>query len=292
MKAMATFRVTWQYKSGSGSNWNEVFYLDASTPAIAATVFPALLSFRLLMLHPQNTLLGIRSAQVGVARKTAFSPMNLPGTATLSVLGEVGPDVAGTAMVLGLGGVNGGSRKLWLRGVPDGFTILDPNNSNAFLLASVKALIVGYIRNLALNGYGLLQVMPPAPGALTNLPIISVDGSAKNGTSVVTTMGVPVYPPGSRVIIGGCSPKNTPALNGRFSLIGGITGSTFVIPYQTPQGIIVTENLGHVRQETFAAVNVVSPTASNFLYFGTRKTKNAFSRSRGARRAVRIRQSL
>ncbi len=65
---MSIFRTTFQFKSSQGGTWNEVFYVDATTPASAANLGPKLVQARLQMLDPSNTFIGTRAAQVGASR--------------------------------------------------------------------------------------------------------------------------------------------------------------------------------------------------------------------------------
>jgi len=157
--------------------------------------------------------------------------------------------------------------------------------------ALLDALLVWFV-SLAANGYGLRRLATQVPGPLQNVKILSVDGTAKDGTSLVTLAQAPGYPFPSRVVIGSASKKDLPGLNGRWSLVSAPVGAVVKIPYQTPQGLLVTGGNGKMRQESYQAINVFDPPSCSFSYFGTRTTKNPTTHSRGARRAVRNRTSL
>ena len=291
---MGIYRVTWQFISANGGSWNELFYCNATDPANAVQLVPGLVTARLNLLHVANTFLGIRAAQIGGARLTTFSQFNYSGRVDNKVLvtPDLGPDLTGTAFVIHLGGLTGGSRKLWLRGLPDGYTGFAYTGNAPDIPPAVFSGLKSLIQLWADNGYGLLQVAPQSPGPTANKQILKVDGSAGNGTSIITLSDVPGFATPARVIIGGCSAKDTPALNGRWQVLSVGPGNTVTIRYQTPGALVVTGGNGHLRQEIYPGVNVINPATSGLQYQGTRKTKNSFTHSRGARRAVRIRTSL
>ncbi len=288
---MATFRVTWNFREIQGSSFNEVYYVDATNAAAATTAIPTLLSSRLALLYPGHTLRAIRAAQVDANRVTSTKPINLKGTAKALTV-QVDPSIAGAAAVISLAGATGGSRKLWMRGLFDDFINIDSATGADAPLAGFIDALQTWFKALALANYGVRQVAGQSIGPLTNLKILRVDGTAGVGTSVITCAGPPLYAPGARVIIGGASKKDLPALNGRWQLIGGITANTFVIPYQTPQGLLVNGGNAKVRLEQYNAVVPFLAANCGFSYFTTRSTKNPTTGSRGARRAVRIRTSL
>jgi hypothetical protein len=291
---MATFKVTWQFVGVSGYQWNEVFYKDASSAVDATSTYPAgVAAARLAFLHPLNKLVGIRAAQVGASRVTAFSPVNLNGTAvSLGDALDLGPSAAGDTIVCSLSGATSGSRKIWTRGAPDQWMSRSSLSGADILFPTVASTLATWFSAIEANGYGLHQLSPQTPGPLQNIKILSVDGSRKDGTSDITLQLAPGYPFPARVIIGGASKKDLPALNGRWSLSKTVAGTVITIPYQTPNGIVVTGGNGQCRQEQYQATIVFSAIKCNFLNFGTRTTKNPLTRSRGARRAVRIRTSL
>ena len=287
---MAIFRVTWQYRGSAGSLWNEVYYTVASDAATAASPPSALVNARLALLSPLNTLVAIRSAQFQATRVTAVLTRNYSGTAPTSTgAANEGPETVGSCAVYSLAGSSGGARKIWLRGLSDVDIQHSVANGADDPPAGFISRLNTWVKALVNAGYGLIKVSPQTPGPLTNIKILKVDGSALNGTSILTLASAPGYPFPSRVIIGGSSPKDTPALNGRWSLNAAPVGSEISINYQTPQGIVVIGGNAHVRQEVYSGVSPFDYNLSDFAYYGTRITKNAATRSRGARRAARIR---
>jgi hypothetical protein len=285
---MPDFRVTWNFVENTGAQFNEVYYVSASNAQAAATTKANLQTNRVSMLHPLNKLVSIRAAQVDKTRVTSINVVNLTGTGPLNF----GPVPAGLAGVVSLAGATGGSRKVWMRGLPDAWVSRDKTSGVDVPAAAYLTALQAWFTSLQNNGYGTRQVLQPVPGPLTNLKILQVDGSAKQGYSDVTLSAAAPYGFPARVIIGGASKKDLPSLNGRWSLMQAPAGAIIRIPYQTPEGLVIQGGAAHCRQESYAAIQPFVPANCNFLYFGTRATHVPLTHSRGAKRAARIRASL
>jgi hypothetical protein len=283
-----TFRVVWEFAENTGSTFNEVYYCDATNAKSAANTGNELATNRVSFLHPLNRLVQIRSSQVDAQRVTGLATYNFFGTGG----NAEGPATPGDSIVCTLGGTTGGSRKIWLRGAADSAIVRDPTSGIDKPPASLITRLEAWFKSLKANGYGLRQVQTQVPGPLQNKKITIVDGSTLDGVSTITLSDPPGIPFPGRVIIGGCSKKDLPGINGRWSILGPVAGNTVKIPYQTPQGITVTGGNGKLRQESYQAINVFDPASCNFAYYTTRATKNPLTHSRGARRAVRNRTSL
>jgi hypothetical protein len=281
------YRVTFEFAGPGGSAFNEVYYTTDSAIA-GALPSTGLVNARLALLHPQYTLQRVRIAQADALRVTLPKTLNLPGVSD----GSGGPLPPGDAVVSTLTSAAGGSRKIWLRGCPASYQLKDSTSGRDSPPASLITRLQSWFLALNRNGYGIRQVSKQAPGPLKNVKINSVDGSRKDGTSDLTLAVAPGYPFPSRVIIGGASKKDLPYLNGRWSLVKVVAGAVITIPYQTPGGLVISGGNAQVRQEVYPGVNVFDSNLSNFAYYGVHITKNTSTRSRGARRAARLRASL
>jgi hypothetical protein len=288
---MPVFRVVWQYVENTGAQFNEVYYVSASTALAAAQTGSGLATARIALLHPLNKLMKIRSSQVDASRVTASVNYNWNGTAGPLGATDEGPATPGDAIVCALSASPTGQRKIWMRGAPDEYIQRNASSGADFLFPSVRDKLATWFTALKANNYGIRSLSPQSPGPLTNVKITSVATNLLPGTATVTVVTSPGYAIPSRVIIGGASKKDLPALNGRWSLIS-ILDKTFVIPYVVPQGGIVNGGNAYVRKEEYLGVNIFDPASCAFDHFGTRTTKNPITHSRGARRAVRIRTSL
>jgi hypothetical protein len=286
---MATLRATWQFAENTGATFNEVYYVTASSissPITSSTTK----NLRLNLLHPLNTLLAIRFSDVDLPRSTRIVTYNQAGLSD----GSGGPAVPGDAAVFKLSSSAGGVRSLWMRGFRDAWQTRSGTSGKDIPQPGLINGFNAWIKSMADDGYGLRKVTPSAlpPSPLAPNRIISVAPNAtRPNTADVTCVNPINLVANNRVIIGGASKKDLPSLNGRWSLLA-VNGNTFTINYQTPQGSTVAGGNGHARQELFSAVNVFTPSACNFAYFGTRATKVPLTHSRGARRAARLRTSL
>jgi hypothetical protein len=286
---MPTFRTTWTYQGGDGTTWSEVYYQDQSNITDALTPFKALWQSRIAMLAATNTFLGIRCAQVGALRNTGYNVYNNPGVASTATSAA---DTTGSCAVLSLTGQSGGARKLWIRGLADWEIVHNPASGVPQPPALFLTYVTNFVKQLAANGYGILRITPQAVAPFVNIPILKVDGSLLNGTSVVTMQAAQVFAVPGMALIGGASKKDLPALNGRWTILSQPAPNQLLIRYQTPQGTIVDGGLAHIRQLGFQPTSVVNPSQSGFNYYGVRITKNYVTRSRGSRRGARIRTSL
>lgn len=286
---MSTYRIVWTFAENNGAGFNEVYYCDGSSPASVLSITQGLLFARLAMLHQLNTFVSARSSDVSNSRQTSIRRYNLGGT----VFGNKGPLPVGSAAVLALAGTTAGSRKLWLRGIPYGWYIRNGTTGIDQPPADFLAALTEFSTQLKANGFGLRLLTPAAQtGAFSNQRIISVDGTLVPGQATVTLQNPPGYPFPARVVIGGASKKDLPSLNGHWSLVQAPVGNTFIIPYQTPQAQKINGGAAKVRQEGYSGTNVFNGVANIFDHYGTRTSRSPLTRSRGARRAARIRSSL
>lgn len=286
---MPTYRVVWEFNMNTGNTFDEVYYREATDANEAAKLIPSLQAARLELLHPLNTFIRVRSSNVAASRDTGINTLNISGTYT----NDQGPSVPGATIVFNLGAQGAGTRKLWMRGFASSAYRRDNTTGRDILLSYVDESFKTFAAALKRNGYGLrkLTAISNNPTSVySKNPIISVDGTVGNGTSVVTYKNAMTYPVPGRVVIGSTSKKDVPGLNGHFSIISQ-AGATVTIPYSTPNNILTTKAGGYIRQETYGATAVFDPALCGFSNLGTRDTKSPLSNSRGARRARRLRTS-
>jgi hypothetical protein len=283
-----TYRNIWTFTGQDGGSWNEVYYEDQSS--ISATG-PGLnlINARLNLLHPLNKWRAIRIVDVDVPRATRPITLNLAGG---NDGGGAGPAPNSESIVCAMSSLAGGGRKLWLRGAPDSFIIKSPVTGADAPPASLTKFLGYFFAQLKVNGYGIRQLSGIVPGPLSPLKILKVDGTAGDGTSLVTLAVAPGYPFPSRVTIGGASKKDLPALNGQWSLVQAPAGAVVRIPYQTPAAGIVMGGSAHMRQAIYHTTHVFDPASCAFDHYGSHSTRSTNFRSRGARRAQRLRTSL
>ena len=104
---MSDYRHVWQFRQTGGESWSEVWYRTATDIGAAATVSATIINARLKLLDNQNTFLKIRVSETTNSRVTGLKTVNLKGT----IGEEIGCMPAGCAVVCGLGGSAGGTRR-------------------------------------------------------------------------------------------------------------------------------------------------------------------------------------
>jgi hypothetical protein len=284
---MATFKVIFEFIEANAAGFNEVYYRDASSAADALKFPSTVISARLALLEQTNTFVRLRSSQADGLRVTSMLPINLKGIITYS---NSGPAPAGVAIVCGLGGAGGGTRKLWLRGASEAWIERNGQTGADQPRPTLQKNLTTYFTELQNAGFGIRRLSPPAPGPLAYRKILTVDGSRGDGTTDVTLDAPPGYPVPGRVIIGGASKKDLPALNGHFTIIK-VNGAVVTIPYVTPNDQKLDGAAAKMRQEVYQALSVFQLSLCAFDHFGTRTTRAPLFHSRGARRAQHLRAS-
>jgi hypothetical protein len=283
------YKITWTFQQANGATFNEVYYSGASTANLALATKGSVTA-RLALLHPTCKFVSSRASNVLQLRDTATITQGFFGTAIGAVSG---PMAAGDAVVCSLSGSGGGSRRLWLRGCPKEFQVRDNLSGQDKPPAQLTNALSTFFKKLQADGYGLLRISQSVGAdAFAPNPIIKVDGTAGDGTSIITTKNAPLFVTGDLVIIARVNRKDTPALSGRWkTILVNNPAGTFIIPYRTPLNQLILTAGGYVKKLAFQPVSVFDASACDFHHYGTRTTENPTTHSRGARRAVRLRTS-
>lgn len=284
---MPSFRVVLEFAENNGAGFNEVYYLTATSIAnLQPFPGPQFIQQRLQLLNPLNTWLRIRVSQVASPRITTVINVNQAGTS----IAPGGPLPPGAAMVLALSGAPTGSRKLWMRGLSQSHYLRDPMSGKDILDAALTAALPTYFATLQANNLGILQLTPNSGPNTVNgkFTITQVDGTAGNGTSILTFVGASGWAVNTRLLMSGFSKKDLPGLQGQFTVIA-VGAQTVTINYQTPELSIVKTPGAAARYAPYQAVSIFNPARCSFDHWGTRTTRSPLSHSRGARRAVRLR---
>lgn len=286
---MPNFKVVWEFGRPDGSTFGEQYYCPATDANNATTVVSQLDSKRLALLHPNNRLLRIRASQVGGGVPTASRTINLAGTAPVDNPDRgTGP---GWSIVIGLTGQTGGSRKLWMRGcssadlgTPDAFGV--PGVAPGF-----QTRLTTWARALQDNSYGILTKKKVDGVLVIKYQVVKVDGGVQPGYAYITTDVNHNLLTGNQVQFGLMDRKTLPGLNGTYTVLG-VTATTIKVRYQVANNAVVLNNLGYAKKVLYNDVSVFDRSSVRFDYLGEHSTKSPLSRSRGARRAVRVRNSV
>lgn len=294
---MPNYRMVFEFNENNGAGFNEVYYRTAGSITDAATVPPGIITRRLNNLNYLNTFARIRITQLGLLRATSVVPIGQRGQNTdardglLGTASNMAPLPVGAAIVCSLQGLNGGSRKLWMRGANQGDYQRDATTGlDAFHPAFVKDL-KAMVGQMGAAGFGILQVGKVTPAVNPAVALVSIDGSRKDGTSDLTTAGNVALDASQRIIITRTSKKDFPGLNGHFSVLSA-TPPKYKIPYQTPGGAGPVPVSGFAHAEIYGTVSTFVGATAIPDHLGTRTSRSPLTRSRGAKRAARIRQSV
>jgi hypothetical protein len=279
-----TYKSVWEFVDTNGNQWTEVYYIQGSTPASVLSFGPALYNSRLLLASDLVTWSRVRVSDVANTRSTATRVLNWVGTDNTA--GSPGP--AGLTVVSNLVGITGGSRKLQMRGVPDYMIGRDQKSGRDVLGSTLRTRLTAFYQGLQTDGYGMRQLQQTP-----KYPVVTVDGATIPGSAILTFTnpgpGLPnSFAPPNRLVLSQMDKKLFPGLNGHWSILAA-NGLTITIRYQVAGNKLLNGQFGFVKLEGYQGLSIFNAAQCGFDHFGTRTTKVPLSRSRGARRAVRIR---
>ncbi len=284
-----TYKIVWSFVGPQGSTWNEVYYANASTPAQAITISAGAADSRLWLLHKTCTWQSISASDVSNTRSTATRRTNWSGAYPGPGPGfEDNGSPAETALVAQLVGVNGGSRKVWMRGIPARLVGTNPTTGVSVFGPATRQYFNSYISAIAAQGYGVRTLT-----ATPRYQISAIANGPAPGTTILTyTVPAGQNPPqfvaGSQVSLRQADQKQLPSLLGYFTVLN--TGPlSITVRYTLPNANPPSAGLGYLRQVVYNTVSVFDPSRCNLAYWGSHDTRVFTQRSRGARRARRIR---
>jgi hypothetical protein len=295
IKPMPDYKIVSSYTSDQGDSFTETWYATKSSFDAVQNAFDSTVSSRLAMLNDDYTFRQVRFIQLDGSRLTSFLVYNSIGHNGDALGGVTGgaanqrPAPAGTAILCLISADNRKTRHLWLRGINQGDVEINASNGLWVEHPNFINSFRDYRQVLKAAGMGLRSLKSKDPLNNPIQKISKVDGSRGDGSTDVTTIGAVIMDATQRVIITRASKKDLPGLNGRFQVLKQV-GNVITIPYNTPaNAVIQTAALGYVHGEQYAPISVIDPLSSFSLRVVTRDTKNGLTRSRGARRAVRVR---
>lgn len=286
---MALFKQVWTFNGPSGI-WSDVWYRAATNFQEASTIGADLIAQRVSLLHPVNRFKKVRVSTIAGIRQSVVIPINVRGTGnpTAAIPGANFPANEVESVTCNLGSAAfPSSRRWWLRGTPELAVFRQPDGTPLVNPAFQMALN-GFFLKLEQRNYVILARERVGNAQVFINKLLSVDGTAANGLSVLTldlNAGVDV---GNMITIAQANPKDVPALNGNFKVLA-VLGKTITVQYTTPGNRLIPTLTGYVKKLVYSETAVISAALCGFNSLGGRKTKNAVTGSRGARSAKRIR---
>lgn len=284
---MALFQETWQFQGLGGAKWNEVYYSVQGSLESASQFSAAFIKKRTDCLHAAFTWTKVRITQVLDKSVHTLVNINAPGT----VAGVEAPANPGEAAVINLASsIRSGNRKLWMRGLPENAINFSSTTGRSVLNPAFEGNLRTFINGICAPGYtyAIKRKKTGIANGIVKTRVLQVDGTAANGTSIITTKDAHLLVEGNYVEFTTMEPKLFPGLRGPFKVLG-TNGLTFTVQYSVPQNELIKSDTGYSAKLSYWEDAVINPAISGFSYGGVRRTKNDGTGSRGARRAQRLR---
>jgi hypothetical protein len=283
--AVNAYKQIWTFTSTNGGTWSEIFYVQSATIDQAANITPGFINKRLAMLHPLNFLEKIRVSENNNLRNSKVIKIALNGLWQ----GSTQPYPVSSAAVITLRStVIPSSRQWWLRGIARDFCFREATTGRDELAAAALTALNTFLQELQDKQYIVLpKVNQTAIGVPPN-PIVGVDGNTVKGQSLLLLQNQQVFAPGSFINLTKFSKKDLPGMNGRYKVIAQ-NANQISVKYTTPNFQIYLGLQGFVQPYVPNVGAIISKPASYFNFFGEHQSKNAYTGSRGAKSAARVR---
>jgi hypothetical protein len=284
-----------------GSSVTETYYRAGLSVNIEVGLWlPAgpLVAARLALMHSAWLLQKAVVHQLTTQHAVLQQNINKKGTAAVTGA-PAGPS---EAMVCQLVSAGLQKRKLWMRGISADTVSLNTNGIGVKVNPPIQTAFDDYMLQLRSGSFGIRYLNKLPIDGSGKWKITKADGTVLPGKTILTldrAFGTTVPPLGPRVIIGSAPKKDLPGMNGHFQVLGSnsagppvTAANQLYIPYTVPQNGMVAGVLGSLRLESYAAIDIIQPPFCFIDYPGEHTTKSDFTGSRGASRAVRLRNSL
>lgn len=287
---MAVMKILYRFRNTNGDTWTEVYHKTTSDNVDITSdqaIAPSFINKRLAFLSSNCTLRRVTVSVVGGGQPARLRKPDLVGLDNSGT--EIKADLAGVAVQYKWFGVDGGTRKSWMRGLRDDRVYINPATGSPSIQPALDTLVQGWVSALNANAYGWLPRKPvnraiplQTPRAITN-----VNGSLMPGLARVTVLGGDVVlDTNKKLSISGVNPKLLPGMNGMWT-VEQIAGATFDIRYQTPGSTSVTNPGGTMRPVVYGSVNVMF--GAIFYTATTRQPRNTEFPTRPGKSAKALR---
>jgi hypothetical protein len=281
---VADFKEVWQY-AGTQSSWSEVFYCQGGSIQDVARFTGEFLNDRLRLLNQTCHLRKIRVSEVGNPRVSTVVSINKPGLSAGVPLED------GVCAVVNLAStVVPSSRKWYLRGLTQGDISRDLDSGADTIAPGFKQNLDTWILDLAnpANKYEVLPQSRVGQNGVVLVRVLSVNGVAGNGKSIITTDQAHGLVAGNTCIFSLIDQKVLPGLKGKFT-VESVDGLTFTVAYKTPGNANITAVVGKVKKYAVVTGAFINANVSGWSHSHVRKTRNFSINSRGAARSTKIR---
>jgi len=280
---MPDYKVVIRYKFAN-KGWSEVFYRTDTTPVEAGNLTEAFITASLACRAPGVIMQSVTASNEALSRETSLKKLNrvAPGIAGAA------PDVTNTAVRLNLNGDFNGTRKLWLRGLNDVWTIRDANGNTA-LAATLQTRIDTYIEKICVTEQ--LQ-MKRIDNELVNpwLDVGSVVGFTIQGKQwmQINVIGGHNLVIGDDIYLGGFPQTALGGAKGVFRVIAANLTDTVVVNYAWVLGATTISGPGmRIRKATYTYPDLIAGQIDDL---STHDTGVPTDRPRGRRSGLTVRR--
>jgi hypothetical protein len=278
-----SFKVVYQWSLGT-SLWQEVYYnLQSSLDlAVSSATDPTLLAVMCGLRPPLAILLKVRVSDVENLRSSQLTVLNMPGTAA-----STAPDIITTSVVVQLNSSPAGwQRKVWMRGVPDSYTVRSGSSGadtpTAACLTSVNNIVTNLkIQSMAIRGLPKIGTAPNIVQGLSN-----ITATANTGKVLLTNGGSVGPSAGDVIIISRMNRKLYPGLVGKFTVLS-YTGGNIQVAWNSDVPLAIVPLVTGQWRPTGYVYNAINTVTSGFAYFGEHRTSGLPLGGHGARRGNR-----
>jgi hypothetical protein len=284
--AVNAYKQIWSYSAENAGTWSEVFYVQAATLDSALSISPAFINKRLKMLGKTNFLEKIRVSEITNLRNSQPKRINLPG---LWETGNPYPDSVACVMTLVSKEIKA-TRQWWMRGINDDFANRDPITGRNKITGDGLQAMNTFLQALQDGTYLILPKVNQAAIGNPPNPVTTVDGLTTPGFSILTTKNAAALVAGQIIICQRFSKKDLPGLNGKYKVLAA-AGNSVTIQYRTPLNKAIEGVTGQIQLYVPNVGAIINRSVSFFNFLGDHQTKNELTGSRGAKSAVRVRNS-
>jgi len=277
-------KIVVRYKFAKNS-WTEVFYSAGNSNLVQALDrFDVIKTEALNVRQTGTVLLGATASDLADPRAALPRRFNL----TRGAIPDSSPDITAVAARCSLTASNGKSRKIWLRGLNDEWTLRDAAG-NDIPAATLKTKINAYIAGMVSSSLGIRYVSSVItnPWILAGAALRTLIGGRYwlriNVAGDMTGLA------GSQVYLSGFPQTSLGGAKGIFQVLSA--GDGFIVvnyPWTLPD-ITLTLTGSRFRKIGYLISNI---TGGQFEELTTHDTGGSIGRPRGRRRGLRIRQSL
>ncbi len=282
------FKVVWAFTGPDGGLWTEVYHTSTGTPFTLAHPPDDVVNQRLAFLSPQCAIAYVQATDLSTPKASYRSyrgaPGTFPGSGAASNVGELAD-----CHIYRVFAADYTYVQKFFRGIPHICFQRDARGTEQS--GAAEALIRAFTNSLPGMGYGWLTVTPVDRTPLAQYAwneIKKAEELPAPGLTTLTLASPITLSTQKQVYISKCDQKLLPGINGIWNATSPAEGQ-ITIRYQLAQGATVLSPKGRLRVYTSTFRGFVNTIPVAFEGFGSRRTRENFTRGRRGPSAKGIR---